>query len=525
MSLSAGEQRTLSVPLSGVFGEVAVRAQPADAQLFIDGKPSGAANQTLRLVATTHDIEIRKAGFVDFKTSVTPRPGAAARRDDAADAGAVAHRSDAAVARTKFDQQLRLMPIGITMGARREPGRRANESQRDVEFKRGFYISVTEVTNGQFRKFKPEHRSGIVGNHTLDLDNQPVVAITWMEAALYCNWLSEQEGLPPAYEKKGETLVAVNPMTKGYRLPSDAEWEWAARNEGGGKLRRYPWGDQLPVAARSGNYADTTARLIVQDVIPDYDDGFRLRARRQVPGEHARAAGSWRQCRRVGARLLHCERGFEPDAGRPARSRGGQATRHPRRELETLRRDGSAARRATSATACVTTSASGSPLCRVSDRCNREQPPLRMVILLAVFCGGLAAARGRVAVDSEAGSHHRHEACKRRPRRGQDRGQDRGQGRGKKPKATRRPMPRPMARLDAKEPGKGSIADQAEAALKAAAEADPGSTAPKDAPKSAAEDDAQAPPSGSAGKGPSPHRFVPTEQVRADFDVSFPIDI
>ncbi|HXS89993.1 MAG TPA: PEGA domain-containing protein [Steroidobacteraceae bacterium] len=281
VSMGAGEQRTLSIALGGVFGEVAVRALPADAQLYVDGKLSGAANQTLRLVATTHDIEIRKAGFVDFKTSVTPRPGVQQRVDATLltpEQSRIA--ATPAVVKTKFDQQLRLMPIGhFTMGSpRREPGRRANEQQRDVEFKRGFYISVTEVSNAQFRRFKPEHRSGIVGNHTLDLDNQPVVAITWAEAALYCNWLSEQDGLPPAYEKKGEGLVAVNPMTKGYRLPSDAEWEWAARNEGGGKLRRYPWGDALPVTPRSGNYADATARLIVQDVIPDYDDGFAASA-------------------------------------------------------------------------------------------------------------------------------------------------------------------------------------------------------------------------------------------------------
>jgi formylglycine-generating enzyme required for sulfatase activity len=277
VSLSAGEQRTVSVALSGVFGEVVVRAQPADAQVFVDGKPSGAASQTLRLVATTHDIEIRKTGFVDFKTSVTPRPGVQQRVEATLltpEQSRIAATPSAV--KTKFDQQLRLMPIGrYMMGSpRREPGRRANEAQRDVELKRGYYLSVTEVTNAQFRRFKPEHRSGIIGNHTLDLDNQPVVSITWMEAALYCNWLSEQDGLPPAYEKKGETLVAVNPMTKGYRLPSDAEWEWAARNEGGGKLRRYPWGDALPVAARSGNYADAMARLVVQDVIPDYDDGF-----------------------------------------------------------------------------------------------------------------------------------------------------------------------------------------------------------------------------------------------------------
>jgi formylglycine-generating enzyme required for sulfatase activity len=67
-------------------------------------------------------------------------------------------------------------------------------------------------------------------------------------------------------------------MTTGYRLPTDAEWEWVARYEGGGKFRRYPWGDALPVAARSGNYADVTARLIIQDVIPEYDDGFAAAA-------------------------------------------------------------------------------------------------------------------------------------------------------------------------------------------------------------------------------------------------------
>ena len=99
--------------------------------------------------------------------------------------------------------------------------------------------------------------------------------------------------------------------------------------------------------------------------------------------------------------------------------------------------------------------------------------------------------------------------------------------------------PKPAAAEKAKEPAKedkpgeaerkASIADQAEAALKAAAEADVGSAREpakdaKDA-KDAAEDDTQAPPSGSTAKGPSPQRFTPTEQVRADFDVSFPIDI
>jgi peptidoglycan lytic transglycosylase len=75
------------------------------------------------------------------------------------------------------------------------------------------------------------------------------------------------------------------------------------------------------------------------------------------------------------------------------------------------------------------------------------------------------------------------------------------------------------AKAASKDGDKKSIADQAEAALKAAYEADPKVPAKGDPD---AKDDTQAPPT---AKGPSPQRFTPTEQVRADFDVSFPIDI
>lgn len=281
ISMTAGENRTLSVPLSGVFGELTVAVQPADAQVFVDGKPVGAASQKLRLVATTHDIEIRKTGFVTYKASITPRPGVPQKIETTLLTPEQTRMAATPTnIRSKADQALKLMPIGsFTMGSpRREPGRKANEAQRDVQFKRPFYMGVSEVTNGQFRKFKPEHRSGIIGQHTLDLDNQPVVGVTWQDVALFCNWLSQQEGLPPAYENKNGRMVAVQPLTTGYRLPTDAEWEWMARFEGNGKFRRFPWGDALPVAPRSGNYADVTARLIVQDVIPDYDDGYAASA-------------------------------------------------------------------------------------------------------------------------------------------------------------------------------------------------------------------------------------------------------
>lgn len=275
--LGPGERSTLTVPLSGVFGEVTVRAQPADAQVFVNGKPLGTANQTLRLVATTHEIEIRKAGFVDFKTSVTPRPGipqVVEAKLLTAEQARLARTPE--IIRTKLGQELKLMPLGrFVMGSpRREPGRRANEAQREVEFRRAFYMGVREVTNGEFRRFRPQHKSGFVGQSTLDLDSQPVVNITWEDAAAFCNWLSEQEGLPPAYKKEGDRYVPVTPMTNGYRLPTDAEWEWVARYAGKGKIQRYAWGDALPVAPGSGNYADQSAAVLLQEVIPGYDDGY-----------------------------------------------------------------------------------------------------------------------------------------------------------------------------------------------------------------------------------------------------------
>jgi tRNA A-37 threonylcarbamoyl transferase component Bud32 len=137
-------------------------------------------------------------------------------------------------------------PVEFTLGSPgTEPGRiPVNEPPHRKRIGRSFAIATKEVTVEQFLRFRPRHFW--VERYSPDRDS-PVVGVTWYQAAQYCNWLSEREGIPReqwCYDPNKAGQYAEGMQIKpghltlvGYRLPTEAEWEYACRS--GSVVSRY----------------------------------------------------------------------------------------------------------------------------------------------------------------------------------------------------------------------------------------------------------------------------------------------
>jgi formylglycine-generating enzyme len=147
-----------------------------------------------------------------------------------------------------------------------------------------FYMSKYEITIAQFKSFVDEEmyktdaekedgcyiwfnstwykkadinwRYDIEGNlYALTQFNHPVVHVSWNDAVAYCAWLNRKTG-------------------KNYRLPTEAEWEYAAGN--GNKHTQYSWGNSDPTLSKVGNLADETAKKKFTDwtILEGYTDNY-----------------------------------------------------------------------------------------------------------------------------------------------------------------------------------------------------------------------------------------------------------
>ncbi|MDR2193693.1 MAG: SUMF1/EgtB/PvdO family nonheme iron enzyme [Treponema sp.] len=135
-----------------------------------------------------------------------------------------------------------LVPAGTFMMGSNE-GDSDEKPVHRVTISKPFYMSVYEITQKEWREVMGNNPSYFKG------DNLPVENVSWYDAIEYCNKRSVKEGLTPAYSGSGNA-IQCNFNASGYRLPTEAEWEWAAR--GGGK-------DPLEYTYSGSNSADTVA--------------------------------------------------------------------------------------------------------------------------------------------------------------------------------------------------------------------------------------------------------------------------
>ena len=280
--VQSGETKQLNLTMSPELVEVKFNIQPADATVYINGQLAKLTENTLSLPTTKQIIDVRKKGYVDHRTNLTPHSGAAQRVNvKLKTLQQQKIENIKPVITSTAGQELKLFyPYAFTMGAsRREPGRRANETIQDVKLERPFYLSLHEVSNEQFHLFKSGHSSGTIQSYSLNTAKQPVTNISWDDAALYCNWLSKKESLQPFYQASGGRITGFNAAADGYRLPSEAEWAWAARTVNNKELLKLPWGGAtLPPSKQSGNYADSSTADFLGKTINNYNDGFAVSA-------------------------------------------------------------------------------------------------------------------------------------------------------------------------------------------------------------------------------------------------------
>jgi formylglycine-generating enzyme required for sulfatase activity len=222
-------------------------------ELAIDRLPVPGPVKSVLKRATDWNPERRFAGIGDFvaelkvaaqapefSSATAPLPVAVPEQGESKTMVRIDSRAavSSVVERSPIGIELKRIPAGeFLMGSPdSDPSAWENEKPRHrVQISRPFYLGVYPVTQGEYAQVVRKYPSYFSGAEKL-----PVEWVSWFEAVEFCNAVSANEGLPPFYAIDGEMVEVPDWDGPGYRLPAEAEWEYACR---AGTSTRYSFGD------------------------------------------------------------------------------------------------------------------------------------------------------------------------------------------------------------------------------------------------------------------------------------------
>jgi formylglycine-generating enzyme required for sulfatase activity len=238
IAIERGERETVRVapvPRNGGLTVIATdtKGNATAAKVVIDGREVGQAYQPLTLIQGRHQVTVEgEGGAWKGEATVVEK-----------------EMEELTVQLSVLSTVVKLMAVpagGFMMGSpTSEENRDSDESQHRVEITQGFYLSATEVTQAQYELVMGSNSSKFKGV------DRPLERVSWLDAVQFCNKLSVREGLAPAYRISGSS-VTWDAMANGYRLPTEAEWEYACR---AGTATAYHTGGSEADLARAGWYS------------------------------------------------------------------------------------------------------------------------------------------------------------------------------------------------------------------------------------------------------------------------------
>ena len=233
---------------------------PKDAEVIIDGRNMG-SGPTFQMKAGEHVVQVGKNGFIYKNDTINVNPNS------------VFFSYVLAIKPEMVFVEGGTFDMGDTFG-----DGDSNEKPVHKVTLNSFYIEKYEVTFAEYDLYCDATGRDKLSDEGWGKDNRSVIHISWYDAVEYCNWLSEQEGFSQCYTidkttkdlknkskyNKVKWLVSCNFSANGYRLPTEAEWEYACRGGLKSKGYKYSGSDKLEEVAWYCDNSNSITRQVGQ---------------------------------------------------------------------------------------------------------------------------------------------------------------------------------------------------------------------------------------------------------------------